>query len=98
MKINFDTLITDLKGEPIKENGKDFTLGDAAQVALLSPYADERDLDGKAKVERFMVATTAALGGEQDVTAEDVALIKKLIGKAYGPLVVGRAYEIIEGK
>jgi len=98
MKVDFSKVILDLKGEPVKDGEKDFTLGDVAQNALLMPYPDEKELDGKAKVERFMIATTAALGGEQDISAEDVALIKKLIAKAYGPLVVGRSYQIIEGK
>ena len=32
-----------------------------------------------------------------DLTIEEAAEIKKLVGKAYGPVVVGRVYEIFEG-
>jgi hypothetical protein len=47
-------------------------------------------------VRRFRLAEIAARGGEREVKVEDVALIKQLLGKAFAPLVVGRAYDIIE--
>jgi hypothetical protein len=47
-------------------------------------------------VRRFRLAEIVAKGGEREVKVEDVALIKTLIGKAFAPLVVGRAYDIVE--
>jgi hypothetical protein len=53
-------------------------------------------LAAEEKVKRFRLAEIAAKGGEREVKVEDAALIKALIGKAFAPLVVGRAYDIIE--
>ncbi len=101
MKVNFGAPITDLKGEIIKQqDGKMFTLGKVAVEALSATYKDEAEakaqLSGEEKVKRFKLAV-AAVGEEVvDVSAEDIAVIKKLIAKGYPPLVVGRAYEILE--
>lgn len=96
MKINFAAPIRDIKGEPIVENEKAVTLGSVSCQALLASYPDEPNLSGKEKAERFVLGVLFSLEQEEDISVEDVALLKKLIGKAYGPLVVGRAYEIIE--
>ena len=98
MKINFGAPIKDIKGEPIVENEKAVTLGSVSCQALLANYQDETSLSGKDKVERFTLAALCSNETEADINVEDVALLKKLIGKAYGPLVVGRAYEIIDPK
>lgn len=98
MKINFSAPIRDIRGEPIIEADKPVTLGSVSCQALLATYQDEKEISGKEKVERFTLAALCSNETEADVSVEDVALLKKLIGKAYGPLVVGRAYEIIEPK
>ena len=96
MKIDFSAVIKDLDGDPVKDGEKDATLGRVACTALLASYADEQNLAAEDKVRRFRLAEIAAKGGEREVKVEDVALIKTLIGKAFAPLVVARAYDIIE--
>jgi hypothetical protein len=96
MKIDFSAVIKDLDGDPVKDGDEDATLGRIACTALLATYADERELPAEQKVKRFRLAEIAAKGGEREVKVEDVALIKQLIGKAFAPLVVARAYDIIE--
>src|SRR5262245_23377648 len=96
MKIDFSAVIKDLDGSPVKQGEKDATLGHVACTALLASYADEQNLPVEDKVRRFRLAEIAAKGGEREVKVEDVALIKQLIGKAFAPLIVGRAYDIIE--
>ena len=96
MKIDFSAVIKDLDGEAVKDGEKDATLGRVACTALLASYADEQDLAAEDKVKRFRLAEVAARGGEQEIKVDDVALIKTLIGKAFAPLIVGRAYDIIE--
>ena len=96
MKIDFSAVIKDLDGDPVKDGEKDATLGRVACTALLASYADEQNLAAEDKVRRFRLAEIAAKGGEREVKVEDVALIKTLIGKAFAPLVVGRAYDSIE--
>ena len=101
MKVNFGAPITDLRGEIINgPDGKMFTLGKVAVEALSATYKDEAEgktqLSGEEKVKRFKLAVIAVGEEVADVSVEDIATMKKLIGKAYPPLVVGRAYEILE--
>jgi hypothetical protein len=96
MKIDFSAVIKDLDGDAVKGGEKDATFGRVACSALLASYADEQNLPAEDKVKRFRLAEVASKGGEQEMKVDDVALIKTLIGKAFAPLVVGRAYDIIE--
>lgn len=98
MKIDFDTKITGLRGETLKDGEQDFTLASAACTALLSVFDDERDLDAKTKISRYKLAMkiVEANGAGVDLSVEEVSDVKKLIGKAFAPLIVGRAFEILD--
>lgn len=93
MKIDFSKPITDLDGKPVE----DLTLRVVALNALMAMLPDEQNLPGDQKVARFALAMRVNAGGEVDVSPEDIALMKTLIGKTYGALAVGRAYEILNG-
>lgn len=111
MKRNLKTPLQFLDGKPLleaikigtDEAGRDIieqhpiTLAGIAVNALLAQHEDERTLPGADKVKRYKLAQKIydALG-EMDVTAEDVALLKTLIGKTYPPLLVGLAWQILE--
>jgi len=95
MKINFNQTIKNIKGEVVK----DLTLKSVSIEALLATFEDERSLSGEEKVKRFVLATRIeSNSNDMDFKVEDVAKIKQLIGKGYGPLVVGQAWEMLEGK
>lgn len=97
MKINFDSPILDLKGQSINDEvGNPATLGTLAVGALMAQFSSEGELPAAEKVSRFVLAAAIANGGVIDLKVEDITLIKKLIGKAFGPLAVGRAYEILD--
>ena len=96
MKIDFSAVIKNLEGDAVKDGEKDATLGRVACTALLASYADEQNLPAEDKVKRFRLAEVAARGGKQEMKIDDVALVKTLIGKAFAPLIVARAYDIIE--
>jgi hypothetical protein len=96
MKIDFSAAIKDFDGDAVKDGDKEATLGRVACTALLASYADEQNLSAEDKVKRFRLAEIAAKGGAQEVKVDDVALMKKLIGKAFAPLIGGRAYDLIE--
>ena len=91
MKIDFSAAIKDFDGDAVKDGDKEATLGRVACTALLASYADEQNLPAEDKVKRFRLAEIAAKGGAQEMKVDDVALMKKLIGKAFAPLIVGRA-------
>jgi len=99
MKINFSQALKALDGTPISRlDGKgEFTLKFVSQEALLLSFQDEQGLGGEEKTRRWVLATMIEANPEKiDLTSEQIALIKKLIGKAYGPLIVGQAWELLE--
>lgn len=96
MKVDFSAPILSLKGEELKErDGSVITLASVASNALMASYEDEKNLKGDEKAKRFKLAMLVVDGGEVELTVEQVADLKKLIGKGYGPLVVGRAFELL---
>lgn len=96
MKLNFSTPILDLEGKPCKVGEKETTLGTVVIEALMAVFPDEQNLLGETKLKRFRLAEVAIKGGEQDLSVDDVSMIKALVGKAYGPLVVGRVYDMLD--
>ncbi len=95
MKIDFDATLKTLDGEEIKNGDKVVNLKTITVDALLNPNGKEQPKP-MVKVERFKLAQKIHEGGEIDITVENAAMIKKLIGEGYAPLVVGQAYEILE--
>lgn len=94
MQINFNQPIKNLQGEEIK----DVTLKSVSVEALLAMFEDERSLSGNEKAERYVLATRIYANNLLDLTVEEVAKVKHLIGKGYGALIVGQAWEMLEGK
>ena len=100
MNVNFLVDMVDLDGRPIDEaEGKPATLGFVCLDALMRSYNDEPNLTGVEKVRRYDLALRIKRGGGQlDLPAEEITLLKLLIGKAYAPLIVGQAWAMLEGK
>lgn len=80
----------------LNTRGGDLALGDVCCVALQAQLPDEQNLSGAEKVKRFKLAVAIANGGVQDLKAEDISLLKTMIGKCYGTAIVGRAYELLD--
>lgn len=96
MKRIVTTVLTDLHGEAMNGAGGPLTLRSACVDALLGAYQDEVALPGEEKYRRFQLATKLSSSDEVDLTAEEITQLKKLVGKAWSPLVVGRVYELLE--
>lgn len=97
MKIDFTTVLTDLEGKPILKGEVPITLKEAALEALLATFPNDQDgaNTGKGKFERFQLALKCE--GTAELSVEEVATIKKRIGEAWGSLIVGRAWGLLEG-
>ncbi len=104
MLIDFQRVICDLKGEPLKikknegDIGESLKLLQVCQESLMTTFPDEQGLGGTEKVKRFGLALKIDSQLPVNLESEEIAEIKKLVGKAYGPLVVGRAWELLEAK
>lgn len=95
MKVDFKTPILDLHGKEIIEDKHKVTLGSVCCSALITVLPNENQ-NAEGKVRRFQMALIAAKGGKQDITVEQVVELKELIGRCFGPLVVGRVHEIFD--
>lgn len=99
MKIDTQQMIHDLEGEVVQlDNGIECTLGRVCCRALLGNYRGEEALPGEDKYARWELAGRISKGGEVELTVEEVAQVKMLIGKGFTTLVVGAAYHLLEQK
>lgn len=88
---NFNVPLLNIDGEAVQENGKDALVKTAVINALLGVD----DAGGEEKAKRYMLALDVK-NDKEDYMTEDLALIKKLVGKFFPPMTVGQIYEIIE--
>lgn len=109
--VDFSAPIKDAENKPIPtcadktpECERPFTLGRAAATALFASYPDEeagprsagQAIAADEKVKRARLAMDIINGGQHDLKAEDVVLIKKVVGKAFPPLVVMRIWDALD--
>jgi len=100
MKYDLSVKIVDIKGEPIKDSNISLTVKDVCIQALLANFTTEDNkIDGAEKYKRFKLAQR--LENNQNsvigLNAEEVTLIKKLLGMAFTTLIVGQVYDLLEG-
>lgn len=98
MLVNLNVPLLDIHNQPVVEKGVEVSAKAVVVTALLAAFSDEAGLSVAEKVQRFALAVRLQnASAEVDVSLEDLVLIKKLVGKAYSPLIVGRVYEILPG-
>ena len=95
MKVNFDQTFRNLDGSTPAEGA--LTLARAAAEALCHPGARGDTATGEEKFKRGLLAMKVGAGGTHDLTVDELASIKKLVGEAYGPLIVAQAWPMLEG-
>jgi len=99
MKINFNQKLKNFQGEVIKEttdkDSEDLTLKAVCIIALTANIIGEQ-VNGKEKYKRWKLARRVEEEDKEDFTVEEIAKIKELIGKAFGVVVVGQAWEMLE--
>jgi hypothetical protein len=101
--VDFSAVLTDQDGATVIDCvGSDcagkppLTLGKVAMRALTASYQDEQSLAGEEKFKRGQLAEKVYAGGAVAISAEDTALIKRLIAKGYGPLIVLKAWRLLD--
>lgn len=98
MQIDFGQKFVDLGDDPIVDDkGVALTLADAAMNGLVMQFQDEQGLSGEEKLKRWELALRIKRAdGPLEVSAEDIALVKKVVAKSYAPLVSGQAWHMLE--
>jgi hypothetical protein len=95
--IDFSTTITDFEGKTVKDNEQEVTLRLLSVGALSATYQDEQNLSPTDKFKRGDLATKIYNSTEPvALKSEDVTMLKTVIGKAYGPLIVYKAYQLLD--
>ena len=97
MKIDFNVKFKTFDGQDIIMRDKPATLKDISVESLMSLLEEEKNLSGEEKLKRYELALKIKDGGIIDISVEDIALVKKLIGKMFTPLIVGQAWKNLEG-
>lgn len=72
------------------------TLGDIAVQALETPLEEDKQMQGDAKFKLDLLARRIYRNADVVLSVEDTALLKQRIGKAYGPMVVGAAWRLLD--
>lgn len=97
MKVDFTKRMQSLESTDLTDDSGPFTLARVACNALLAMRPDDK-INGDEKARRYKLAVQLVDAGEVDLPAESIALTKKLIGEVYNPLIVGQAWEMLEGQ
>jgi hypothetical protein len=95
MKIKIDEQLKDVEGKPIISNGRaPLTLRDVCINSILSPIDGDDEVKKYAKYEIFKKLRNAK--DEAILTVEEIAVIKKMIGRFQPPLILGQCFELLE--
>lgn len=98
MQRNFDAHLTDLYGNVILDENKNKIPMSAPLVnVLLAEFPEER-IDGVEKLKRFKLAEKISKGGPIDLDIDELALLKKLVGKWLNPLLNGKIMPLLESE
>lgn len=95
---DFKSPILQLDGKPVPLSDTDkapLTLGKVCSDALIASLPGESPTPDE-KGDRFRLALKIAQRPTDAISATEIVLIKKVVGLAYGPLVVGRVNELLD--
>ena len=96
MKVKIETALIGIDGvETLKsDKGRPLTIKDIIVNSVLTPLQDD---DEKKKFEKYEIFKKVRdAKSEVELSIEQIALIKKSIGKIQPPLIMGQCFEILE--
>lgn len=104
-KIDLEQILTTGEGEPIPiapptaeaPHPEPLTLKIVCLQALLTSQEGDAEVPTMG-YRLYTLAHGVQKGGERDLTADDVALLKTRIARMYSPWVVGRSWDMLEGR
>lgn len=99
MKYTLATQLRNLDGTPIKTPAPESEVVTFKSIATRCLLAPSEKATGEDKYACFKLAVkieTASESGDVDLTAEEAARIRKLVGENMPPIIVGRMYELLD--
>lgn len=96
-----DEEIVDKDGKKTIKKYPPFTLKKVCENVLLAPETDKngevKEMSGEEKAKRYGLAKRIYTGtGLVDLQAEEIVLLKGLVGRMYPTLTVGQAFEVLD--
>lgn len=103
MKLSFDRVLKTVDGEDLKwvdqsdknKKAQNLTLGRACSNAL---FVDPEKISGEEKARKGTLAFRLANAKMEDVTIEELALMKQYVGEYMPTLVVTQVWKLLESK
>jgi hypothetical protein len=97
LKINFSFQPVDLvSGKPLKDGEKDATLASICVQALMAQTPEDANMAADEKVQAYVIASRIIKAGVVEVSVEEASLLKKRVGKLFGPMVVGQCLPALD--
>lgn len=100
MKVNVDKVLLDLEGKEIlRSDNSPMKIKELVIQSLTILNKDDEKMTGDERYKLFDIAQRITKDASSvDLKSEEIALIKQRIGVMFQPLVVGRVYDVLEGK
>lgn len=102
MKFDLTQTIIGHKGEPIKKSETDedpVTLGEILSMACVTADPQQHKTgEDKMKIYRILQKVAIEDDTECELKAEDITMLKRLVGDSYSVIIVGPVWDILEGK
>lgn len=97
MQVNLNKAILDIEGKPIRDGEEELNVRKCLVGSLLNS-PDGQQIEGQEKQKRFALALRLQNQKDENInlTAEQIVLLKKVVGHSFAPLLVGRLYEELE--
>jgi hypothetical protein len=97
MRVNVDGPVKIIGGKAIQlEEGKDATLKDVCLFVLNALVQGEVSQDGEEKYKRFKLGLAIDAGGEVEMKAEEIVLLKKCGAKVLTPFAYGAFADLLD--
>lgn len=98
MIINCNQLLKAVDGTILARNQTPLELKTVLCEALMASYKEEQDLGGDEKHKRFKLSQKIFRSKEPiNISAEEIVIIKRLVGLIYSPAIVGPVFDLLEG-
>lgn len=97
MKLDFSRKVFSATAQKVvlDKEGEQATLAEVVAIALVAP--PKENITPEESYRRGKLAQRIHIGGEIDISAEEIALAKKCVGLMWTPGIVAPVWDLLEG-